>query len=79
MKELLSKESSISFARNIIQDLKDMITCFHVCSINFGYRHSNIAAHKLVKFAYNIENIVHIRYGVTPKFLYSTIWFEKTL
>lgn len=70
VKELQSKELSTSFVGNIIQDLKDMMTHFHVCLINFGYCQSNIAAHKLARFVYNVENIV-LWYGVTPKFLYS--------
>lgn len=55
VKELQSKEPSTSFVENIIQDLKDMMTSFHVCFVSFGYRQSNVATHKFARFACNIK------------------------
>lgn len=78
VKELQSNKVSTSFAGNIIQHLKAMMTGFHTCSVIFRYRQSNITAHKLARFACNVETIV-LWYGVTPKFLSQTIWFENTL
>lgn len=70
------KESS-SLLGNIIQDLNGLMTRFEVCSIHFTYRQSNVTVHKLARYACNIEHIV-LWYTVTPKFLSSTICFEKS-
>lgn len=58
VKRLQSKEVSTSFARNITQDLKDMMTRFHVCFVNSGYCQNNIVVHELARFTCNIENII---------------------
>lgn len=60
---------------NLIQDIKELMTRFQQCSIQFSYKQCNEAAHYLARNASNINHVVW--QGEIPNFLVHTIWLDK--
>lgn len=63
--QLQSSDCSSYFLGNILLDIKSP---FNRCNIQFIYRNINQAAHRLARFARNIEHIV-LWYETPPEFL----------
>lgn len=66
----------IYILENVIKEIQELMETFHHCSIQHVGRISNEVAHKLAKYACNIDDI-GVWEGAYPEFTYSVIWIDK--
>lgn len=63
--ELQCRKASCQSLDNLFQDIKTLMTCFQLCSIQFSHRQSNKVAYILAIYAWNVNHIV-MWYGEIP-------------
>lgn len=78
VKEIQEKESSRSMMYNIIKDVKKLMRKFPNCSIQHVRRICNGAAHRLARFAWNVEDII-VWWESFPDFIHQVIWTDNQL
>lgn len=76
VEEISSAETPNSTLGNILLDIKDLMSHFINCKIQYGNRTSNTADHKLVRNVWHVNDIF-LWYEEMPLFLEQTIWFDK--
>lgn len=62
-----------SILGNIWLDIKELMSRFSCCKIQYGHRQCNMAAHKLGQYVWNVIDVA-MWFG--PPFLEQTLWFD---
>lgn len=74
--EMLNAENSSSEMGNIYLDVKDLMSRFRDFSLHFASRLCNIAAHRLARNSWHVNQAV-LWHGDMLDFLTQTVWFDN--
>lgn len=69
-------ENSFAMLENVVHDIQMLMSRFSHCEIQFRYRSSNVIAHKLAHYAWNVSHTM-LWYGEYPEFLNLAVWYDK--
>lgn len=68
VKAVSSSTDPNSILGNVLHDIRELMSHFLCCKIQHGNRLENRAAHKLARYAWNVDDVV-MWYGDMPTFL----------
>lgn len=74
--EVLQVENSYLEIGNLFEGIREIMSRFLSCSIQFGNIMCNVVAYKLAKNVWHVNHII-IWFGEMPDFITQTIWFDK--
>ncbi|XP_040996055.1 uncharacterized protein LOC121242229 [Juglans microcarpa x Juglans regia] len=78
MNEVESENTSRSLHDNLVQQIKQLMLRFPICSIQHNSHLGNGVAHGLAKFAWNIDDLI-TWWGSYPKRIAQVIWSDSML
>ncbi|XP_042974648.1 uncharacterized protein LOC122306281 [Carya illinoinensis] len=78
VQELQESEPSMSMVGNVIKDTKKLKNCFQSCEVRHVGRICNEAAHRLARFAWNVNDI-SLWWESFPNVIAQVLWNERHL
>ncbi|KAF5478189.1 hypothetical protein F2P56_004771 [Juglans regia] len=76
--EVNASEASFSLLGNLVREVKMLKALFEVCLVQHVDRAGNEVAHKLVRNAWNVENL-DMWWENLPEFVIQAVWLDKNL